>query len=402
MALLLLIGLCHAQDHPAEPSGKADHALDEGENWDLNSSETAQQLHETAGRSWDELPRLAWVVSQSPERLGNWSVALSALNCYCALHGIPLYYETKTVLKDDRSWFYRRLSNINKYLPNFQWLLHTDLDVLVANYSVSVTDFLDDRFDLILNDRIAPNLPPMYLHGTPELHSSAFFVKNSDSGRTFMQRWLSSSDNGRSVFSNTDNGELHESVLHSLSVKSCLSSNVTDDKGIVTPRQYRPYLYCFRTQLRSAMSENSAESPWYKLEASSGFAIKVYRLLAGFHRDIQGSPCNSFNVACRFIPGDFLLHGKSVQEYVSPNLVNCSVGSAIGDDASSAGDKNLEDLLHDREQGVWLTLKEARVAVSVAKLLTYSGCWEEGQNVCAQGALQSLAVGYPFYDKASL
>ncbi|KAK9915938.1 hypothetical protein WJX75_006220 [Coccomyxa subellipsoidea] len=92
-----------SQVHPAEPSGKADHALVEGENRDSNSSETAQQLHETAGRSWDELPRLAWVVSQSPERLGNWSVALSALNCYCALHGIPLYYETKTVLKDDRS-----------------------------------------------------------------------------------------------------------------------------------------------------------------------------------------------------------------------------------------------------------------------------------------------------------
>ena len=123
----------------------------EAEKHNPNTSERPQQLHERADRSWDELPR---VVSQSPEQLGNWSAdpqlspELSAMNYYCALHGMSLFYATETVLKDGRSWFYRRLSSVNKYLPHFQGVLHTDLDVLVANYSVNVLNFLDDRFDL--------------------------------------------------------------------------------------------------------------------------------------------------------------------------------------------------------------------------------------------------------------
>ena len=399
-----MLNTLYAQALAARQIGSAEQPVVEDAHQDHHSKKAAHQLENGKERSWEELPRLAWVVSQSPEKLSNWSVALSALNCYCALHGIPLYYETETVLKDDRSWFYRRLSNVQKYLPHFQWVLHTDLDVLVANYSVGVTNFLDDRFDVILNDRVAPNLPPMYLHGTPELHSSAFFVKNSENGLKFMQHWLESSDNGRSVFSNTDNGQLHESILHLMSLESCLGSNVTNDAGVVTPRKYRFYLYCFRNKLRGVKSEVSAESPWYKLESpASGLAIKVYRLLAGFHRDIQGDPCTDISVACRFLPGDFLLHGKTVQKYVSPDLVDCSAG-----DGSSADVGNLvggiertagEYLLHGREQGSWLSLKAARVAAAAAKLVTYSGCWEEGQNVCQGSSMRHLAVRYPFHDR---
>ncbi len=67
--------------------------------------------------SWEDLPRLAWVVSQSPERLIKWSLALSALNCYCALHGIHLFVETETFVYDSRQWFYRYTSaNIKKHV----------------------------------------------------------------------------------------------------------------------------------------------------------------------------------------------------------------------------------------------------------------------------------------------
>ncbi|BDA48272.1 hypothetical protein COCOBI_11-5320 [Coccomyxa sp. Obi] len=198
------------------------------------------------GRRWGDLPRLAWVVSQSPERLGNWSLTLSALNCYCALHSIPLFIETETFIQDSRLWFYRRLGNVQKYLPHFQWVLHTDLDVLPVNYSVAATDFLDDNFDLILQDRVAPSFSPNNVLGTPEIHSSAYFVKNSGSGKKFMQRWLSSSDNGR--------------------------SDVLDQWGHVTPETYRTYLQCFRTHLKAAMAEDVAESPWYRVDSSGGIA----------------------------------------------------------------------------------------------------------------------------------
>lgn len=307
---------------------------------------------------------------------------------------------------DDGLPYDRRLGNVQKYLPHFQWVLHTDLDVLPVNYTVAVTDFLDDKFDLILQDRVAPTFSPTGVHGTPEVHSSAFFVKNSDTGRKFMQQWLSSSDNGRSIFNNTDNGELHEAILHSLGLKTCLSSDVIDQWGHVTPATYRTYLHCFRTRWKARMAEDIAESPWYKVEVPGGIAMKVYRLFAGFHRDVQESlriPCMITNAACHFLPGDFLLHGKNLQKYVSAHLVDCSVKDLQTEKVNSSsvdGGMNITSLyLHGVQQGAWLTLEQARDAVSWTHLTTYGGCWEDGQNVCIGRTVQTHDNRYPYTDR---
>lgn len=64
-----------------------------------------------------------------------------------------------------------------------------------------------------------------------------------------MQQWLSSSDNARIVFNNTGNKELHEAILHSLGVAHgvCLSSNLVNDWGHVTPIGARIYRFLART-----------------------------------------------------------------------------------------------------------------------------------------------------------
>ncbi|CAL8465951.1 g5487 [Coccomyxa elongata] len=365
------------------------------------SSTNAQEPGASTETQWRELPRLAWVVSQSPDRLGNWSAALSALNCYCVRHGVPLFLETETFINDGRPWLYERLRIVQKYLPYFQWVLHSDLDVLPVNYTVRVTDFLDDGFDLILQDRIPPKAPPTtVLLGTPELHASAYFVKNSEAGQSFMQHWASSSDNRQWRFYNKDNGELHESILHFLGAPSCVTTKSFDGFGFVHP--YVTFLHCFRTQWQRYITVNDAGLPWYEVRSSDGFGIKVYRQLAGFHRDSHAAdPCLVINPACKFLPGDFLLHGKHLQQFISPHLVDCSaeVHSARGtrDNAASAKDLNSgAGLLHGVKQGAWLSLEQARDAVTWTNLTTYSGCWEGGQNVCMGRIVLHADTIYPF------
>ncbi|EIE18494.1 hypothetical protein COCSUDRAFT_60160 [Coccomyxa subellipsoidea C-169] len=283
------------------------------------ASTAAYEPSAATGKASSELPRLAWVVSQSPGHLGNWSVALSAINCYCARQGIPLFLEPETFVNDGRPWLHERLRIVQKYLPRFQWVLHSDLDVLPVNYSVRVTDFLDDRFDTILQDRIPPNHPPNTILGASELHASAYFVRNSERGRSFMQHWLSGSDNGQRRFYNQDNGELHESILYFLGLQSCVSKDIIDRWGYVHP--YVTYLRCFRKQLQSHVMDANPQSAWYEVTSVGGLVIKVYRQLAGFHRDSHAAdPCLVTNPACNFLPGDFLLHGKHLQKFVSPRL----------------------------------------------------------------------------------
>jgi hypothetical protein len=365
-------------------------------------STAGKELATFTKKKRSELPRLAWVISQSPDRLGNWSVALSALNCYCARQGIPLFLEPQTFVNDGRPWLHERLRIVQKYLPKFQWVFHTDLDVLPVNHTVRATDFLDDDFDLILQDRIPPKYPPNTMLGVAELHASAYFVRNSDNGRRFMQHWLSGSDNGQKRFYNQDNGEMHESILHFLGLRSCVTADLVDRWGYVHP--YVTYLRCFRTQWKSHITVDNAESPWYKVESTGGLAVKVYRQLAGYHRDSHAiDPCLVTNPACRFLPGDFLLHGKHLQTAVSPALVDCSAktlrgGKSSGTAIDDVGTVKDREQLHGVKQGLWLTLEQAREAVQWTRLTTYSGCWEDEKNVCVGRTAQHNNATYPFPD----
>lgn len=320
-------------------------------------------------------------------------------------HGIPLFLETETFINDGRPWLYERLRIVQKYLPYFQWVLHSDLDVLAVNYTVKLTDFLDDGFDLILQDRIPPNAPPSTVLGTSELHASAYFVKNSEAGKNFMQHWTSSSDKRQWRFYNKDNGELHESILHFLGEQSCVTQKSFDGFGFVHP--YLTFLHCFRTQWQKHISVNDAGSPWYEVRSAHRFGIKVYRQLAGFHRDSHAAdPCHVFNPACKFLPGDFLLHGKHLQQYISPHLVDCSVNglTAVEANGTAASVRDLQfqsvsaALLHGVQHGTWLTLEQARDAVTWTNLTTYSGCWEGGQNVCMGRTVLHNDTKYPFPD----
>jgi hypothetical protein len=308
------------------------------------------------------------------------SKALSALNCYGSWHNIPIFLETETFLEGDRHWFYKRHRNVLKYLPWYQWILHTDLDILVANYSISATSFLDDAFDVILQDRIAKYWLP-----SGEIHSSAYFVKNSRNGRAFLSYWLGLSDdpNAQGLFSNTDNGILHEAVAHFLSLTSCLNRGRSGGEGHI--EFYGEYLKCFREESGNILVAGDVTQSWYHFGDRS--FIKVFREFAGFHRDLkQANPCTRINPACHFIPGDFIVHGKEELKYIEPDLLACHFHKS-------------HDGLQGVKHGVWLDLDGARDALSWLNFTSYPGCWENGKNVCLNRVVHHEDQDYPFRRK---
>ena len=62
-----------------------------------------------------ELPRLAIVVSIDVRMFCTYRAALSAISCYGARHGIPVFMET-VQLQKDRHYFQSRTVHIMKYL----------------------------------------------------------------------------------------------------------------------------------------------------------------------------------------------------------------------------------------------------------------------------------------------
>jgi len=64
---------------------------------------------------------------------------------------------------------------MRKFEP--EWLFYMDLDLVIADYRRSLTEFIKNDFDLILNDHNA------------HLNNGAFFIKNTPSMHNFLQNW---------------------------------------------------------------------------------------------------------------------------------------------------------------------------------------------------------------------
>jgi hypothetical protein len=143
---------------------------------------------------WKTLPRFALVVNLDAESAMQYKINLSALTCYAALHGYPIYFEFVVTLKD-RHYHHGRMRSLQKYLPHFQWILSLDADIWPANMTKKFEDILDDNYDVILSQREC---------GEP---FSQALIKNSQWGRDFLERWLHYSDGGHKRL-NTDNGDL--------------------------------------------------------------------------------------------------------------------------------------------------------------------------------------------------
>lgn len=120
-----------------------------------------EHLASSRAAKWSHLPRLGWVISVSPSYVGTYSKELSALACYGIWHQeVKIFIETEDLLDEQppRTFYAYRLGNLlKKYLDKFQWVVHTDVDIIIADYRRSPLEFLDDKFDVILQDRYIEN-----------------------------------------------------------------------------------------------------------------------------------------------------------------------------------------------------------------------------------------------------
>jgi hypothetical protein len=114
-------------------------------------------------------PRNAIVVGISADWVGEFAAGLSALGCYAALQGYALHIELFNLQPDRGLFYYTRTRAVAKYLPLYDWVLHLGSDVVVANRTKRLEEYIDDRFDLILNDR-----------ENGEVHADGYLIKNSE------------------------------------------------------------------------------------------------------------------------------------------------------------------------------------------------------------------------------
>eukprot|EP00762_Andalucia_godoyi_P007952 ANDGO_01268.mRNA.1 hypothetical protein len=164
-----------------------------------------------------KLPRVAIVNAVTPVWAAGYELEQTAMNCYAAYQGYPNYVET-VALQPDRFISSGRLRGMQKYLPYFQWVLHASADMTVVNRSKRIESYLDDRFDVILTRRnfyqlhnSRRMLDGKYAH-YPQLNTELLMVKNTQGGRTFVNEFMSLSDEGRYGMV-WDMGELHEVVI---------------------------------------------------------------------------------------------------------------------------------------------------------------------------------------------
>jgi len=194
-----------------------------------------------------KLPRLAVVTVAFGTSANNYRGELSAIACYCALHGLPFYVE-HVQLQPDRYFSFSKTRAVMKYLPHFEWILYIDNDCVIVNRTRSLEEFIDDNYDLVLQKRDSNH----------EVHAAVFFVKNSPYGWYFMRKWIALSDNGEAPFNMGDNAALV--VLSLLELKPegherCLqiiADSKTETDSRVRRKNYNSeFLDCYASLMRN-------------------------------------------------------------------------------------------------------------------------------------------------------
>lgn len=95
---------------------------------------------------------------------------------YCRKHGYTLVHREDKL--DDRAPQWSKIPLLMEELRNFDWVFWSDIDALVMNHEKPITDFIDERFDLIISGR-----PPK-----PKISTGEFVIRNCPWSSEFLTR----------------------------------------------------------------------------------------------------------------------------------------------------------------------------------------------------------------------
>mmetsp|Transcript_22397 Transcript_22397/g.37011 ORF Transcript_22397/g.37011 Transcript_22397/m.37011 type:complete len:400 (-) Transcript_22397:237-1436(-) len=260
-------------------------------------------------RRSDPLPKIAIVTFAFGASTQKNKYEMSALQCYAAIHGYPMYIE-HFQLQTDRAFIFTKLRTILKYLPHFQWILYVDSDVVIANRSRRIEEFLDSNYDFIFQER----------DSNWEWFTNAFFVKNTDYALSFVNQWLSMSDDNKAPFGMGDQASLVSLLLRDFQppgYKDCLA--IEQKTNGTTPERHRREVY------------NAEMIPcFYRVTRMKDFEhFKVLEPLQGFLRsfEITWQPASYYRKL--FPEVEFLLHGKyAISEIMTVADVYCEAVDA--------------------------------------------------------------------------
>ena len=77
-----------------------------------------------------------------------------------------------------------RIFALQQHLPNYDWILYLDTDVIITNYSVELSQFLNTSKNIILSRM--PNREGAETH----LSTSAMLIRNCEWTFNFLDKWL--------------------------------------------------------------------------------------------------------------------------------------------------------------------------------------------------------------------
>ncbi|KAL0478568.1 hypothetical protein AKO1_008163 [Acrasis kona] len=303
-------------------------------------------------KEFDQLPRHAIVMYVDAFATKYYKSEVSSWTCYAAMHGLNFYVETQKMIKNNQP-HHNKQKLLQKYLPHFQWVSIVDCDTFVVNRTKKFTDYLDDKYDLILNMR-----------EISEIFSGLVTVKNSEFGRNFSSEWLAMAhqeplynkefpDGARRL--NTDNGDIILWLLtrftHNEKVKECIDVYYDQNQG-----DFWAHYHKFATCAYYAYYLTKAYEKWDNILVTD---IGDKRTM------VRTGPYNWGADQKLVLNTDFIIHGKNLMNVLKPEEVVCSKDTG------------------DRPLGLqYMTEKETRDWAIHNHYYQHPLCMENGVNVC--------------------
>jgi hypothetical protein len=262
---------------------------------------------------------LAWVINADSASLKQNEKEISAIACYCMLYQVRFYVETVLIdHTDNRDYQQVKLRNVMKYLKFHDWVLVSDANVMVQNYSRSIYSYLDDRFDVILQEHDITTTK------TFEIGSEMYFLRNSAPGWEFLENWYNLAPTSSSF--NTASGDLQELLqqylIHNFAMRPCYSYRSSD-------HYQSDFLPCVMDEMNALRnSPKWKENHHYYVLPQPGNYVKIVRDFMGFFRMIdwvKDEDCKENDIHCRFLYGDFLAVGKDLSKYIDRFFLQCDL-----------------------------------------------------------------------------
>lgn len=284
------------------------------------------------------LPRLAWIVVVSPNKVEQYASVLEHISCFCARAGIPFFVDYKLGYYG-REFFTARHWHTAKYLKFYQWLIVTDADVMIADSKRDPREYIDamqkdgDDVDVIFGDR-----------DNGEICACVYMIKNSPGGFAFLKRWVGWGDGlGLESNTNSDNGDLMEILLagtrpgppnnadgtgrveslDSIAEDECV--NWGDHK-----QWTEHFVPCHWRHFYRQRTEHPL-SPWWDVslfdwagDATTPFKARIYKTYGGFVRDSPMSTGSHGPGLPGYLEGDFLYHAQKDDRLFDVNMALCT------------------------------------------------------------------------------